>query len=357
MTLLLCWLLGCTCQPPHRLPEPRVVHVTPAEAGRLVMVSVGDTDVGNQGFEVLERRGVDYAFRGIERHLAADVGLFNLETTVTAVDPDPDDFKVQRMRPEWLPELTDRGLTLASLANNHTMDQGIAGLEETLGFLDQAGIVGFGGGLTLDDARRPLILEVATDDGPLRIGLVSVWEHRESRAEQYADPSRGGLARFPDEQLFADLEALDATVDVLVVTVHWGKNYVQETDKLRKRARQLVDHGADLVNGHGAHLVQGVELVDGVPVLYSLGNFVFSSFGGYAKVKPELRLSVVARYGFDRDGVARLELLPIRTDNKRVRFQPVVSTEAQATAQLLPVIERYGLSWTRSADGWYALDR
>lgn len=90
-----------------------------------------------------------------------------------------------------------------------------------------------------------------------------------------------------------------------------------------------------------------------MPVIYSLGNFVFSSNGRYDEVEPELRLSVIARYVFDGRELSAIELLPIRTDNRRVDFAPVPAEEAQATEQLLPQIERYGMSWGRRPDGWY----
>ena len=131
----------------------------------------------------------------------------------------------------------------------------------------------------------------------------------------------------------------------------------ETTQTLRNMAQVLVDAGADLVNGHGAHLVQGVEDVEGVPVLYSLGNFVFGSSGRYESLSPDLRLSVLARYVFDDATLQSIELLPIQTDNGIVQWQPREATEEQANEQLAPVLQRYDLEWTRRADGWWVHER
>lgn len=350
-------LMGCTPQdvdatePSRLLPAPVELQVRTAQPDQLVLLSVGDTDVGNQGSARLEVRGPDSAFVALDPYLDADLGLVNLETTVTEVDPNDGSYDVHRMRPEWLSVLSERGLTVASVANNHTMDQGLGGLAETLDWLDTEGMAAVGAGRTTDEARRAVIL----DTGSIRVGIVGAFERRTNGPYEdgwYADRG-GGVLPLHGGPLLDDLRALDEQVDVLVVSVHWGQNYVQESEELRGWARELVDAGVDLINGHGAHLVQGVEEVEGVPVIYSLGNFVFSSNGRYDEVEPELRLSVIARYVFDGRALAAIELLPIRTDNQRVDFAPVPAEEAQAIEQLLPQIERYGMSWMRRADGWY----
>ena len=99
-------------------------------------------------------------------------------------------------------------------------------------------------------------------------------------------------------------------------------------EQQRRVAAIFAAAGYDLVIGHHPHLAQDVDIVDGMPVIYSLGNFVFGSPGRYTKRFPGY--SLVARTYLGADGLRAIELSCIVTDNDRVNYQPRPCTGAQA---------------------------
>jgi poly-gamma-glutamate capsule biosynthesis protein CapA/YwtB (metallophosphatase superfamily) len=92
----------------------------------------------------------------------------------------------------------------------------------------------------------------------------------------FASPQNPGIARLNDENLKAAIDAVRPLVDVLVVLPHWGseENAIPNWNQ-RSKARQIVEAGADLIVGNHTHVVQSIQELDGVPVFYGLGNFVF----------------------------------------------------------------------------------
>jgi hypothetical protein len=142
-----------------------------------------------------------------------------------------------------------------------------------------------------------------------------------------------------------------AGADWLVAYVHWGENYKSVTDQQRMWARVFAEAGYDLVVGHHPHIVQPIEIIDGVPVIYSLGNFVFGTPGRYTSSQPGYGLMLTSEFG--HQGPERLRLRCIVTDNKRVNFQPRPCAPEEADSllrSLHPKIHMEGeigvLSWT-----------
>src|SRR5829696_2637022 len=115
-----------------------------------------------------------------------------------------------------------------------------------------------------------------------------------------------------------------------IAYVHWGENYSTVTSKQRRLAASFAQAGYDLVIGHHPHVQQEVELIDGMPVIYSLGNFTFGSEGRFTEEFPGYGL--VARTLLGEEGFAGIELACILTDNDFVEYQPQPCDEEQARA-------------------------
>lgn len=350
--LLALLLAGCTAAEPS---DPFVVTVDPVVEGQLTLLAVGDTDIGNAATDLLEREGPDYAFAGVDPLLDADLRLLNLETVPTAEVADPPLNKsiIHRMNPDWLDTLSERSFDVVSLANNHGMDQKAAGLLDAIDHIRERDIDAIGAGEDEAEARHAVIVQ----GGPLTLGLIALFEDRPSYSplHWYASHGSAGVARWDAAALERDVAALHEQVDYVILFVHWGANYVQESEDQREMAAEAAAAGVDLVLGHGAHLSQGVELIDGVPVVYSLGNFVFGSHGRYGDMSPDMRLSALGRLLFDADGLAHIDLLPLRADNSQVQYQPQPADASQAEV-LAPLLERYGMSWSWDDAGWYRWD-
>jgi poly-gamma-glutamate synthesis protein (capsule biosynthesis protein) len=183
-----------------------------------------------------------------------------------------------RADPGWaIPALQAAGVDFANLANNHLMDYGATALLDTLEHLDDAGIAHAGAGRNVAAAREPALVTLSDLD-------VAVVSFTDNTPEFAARPDRPGTTHVEfdvddDETLAVVGEALDRAraddPDLLVASLHWGPNMVEEPpEEFRGFARWLVEEGVDFVHGHSAHVFQGIEVVDGVPVCYDCGDFV-----------------------------------------------------------------------------------
>ena len=244
--------------------------------------------------------------------LEADLRLANLECAITEARKEWDrTFKPFHFRadPPAVKFLTAAHLDGVALANNHILDYEARGLIDTLDNLDRARIGWAGAGRDSDEARRPAIF----DAGGLRVALVSITDNEPEFA---AGPGRPGAHFLPVSlerdvlaELEEDLERAHDRADLVVLSNHWGPNFVERPSQLfRDFAHAAVDRGADVYFGHSAHLVQGVELYRGRPVLYDTGDFL----DDYA-VDPELRndASCLFRLHFQGCELAGLELVPV----------------------------------------------
>lgn len=212
------------------------------------------------------------ATQDIAREMSGDVNFANLETVVTDRNDIKPDLKLFAFRthPDGVRHLVESGLDLFSTANNHTMDFGVEGARETLKHLAELGVPHAGLGANRAAARAPRL--VALKDRTLALGAVGIIGNAYS-------PPREGEKR-PGQLAYADMdEALAelavAKADLRVLSVHYGQELeVNTSEPDRSRLTQALAKGADLVVGHHHHVVNGIEIVDGKPVFYGLGNFV-----------------------------------------------------------------------------------
>ena len=224
-----------------------------------------------------------------------------------------------RADPDWaVPALEAAGVRFASLANNHLLDFGPTALVDTTDHLAAAGIAHAGAGPDRAAAVRPAVASV----GDLSVGVVAFTDQS---ASYRAGPDSPGTAWTPlshraagTRRLVADALATvhERDPDLVVASLHWGPNWVVEPSRgQRAFARWLVDNGVDVVHGHSAHVVQGVETYRGRPIVYDAGDFV----DDYV-LKPDLHND--RSFLFDlvvADGrLARLDLHPVEIVDERV---------------------------------------
>jgi poly-gamma-glutamate capsule biosynthesis protein CapA/YwtB (metallophosphatase superfamily) len=217
-----------------------------------------------------------------------------------------------RAPPQAVELLVLLGVDCVTLANNHALDYGVDALADTLSHLTTAGIAAVGAGTDLEQARRPAILAA----GGLRVAVVGVTDHPPDFA---AGPDRPGvayadLARRAPDWLLQTVREADASVDVTLVTPHWGPNMTTRPVRhVRHAAAMLVEAGATLVAGHSAHVPHGVA----GPVLYDLGDFLDDY-----QVDPRLRndLGLLFLVTLDARGPIRLEALPLKLEYCHTRL-------------------------------------
>jgi len=157
------------------------------------------------------------------------------------------------------------------LANNHIMDHGPAGLQDTIAALAAAGIACFGAGRQSDHCRNPLLLA----SGNKRLALLGYV--CSSTHPVLAVGDQPGAAGLDPERIAFDMRrAREAGADRVIVQLHWGEEDVglpRPADIAI--AHRIVDEGADLIIGHHAHCIQSVEEYRGRHIFYGLGNAIF----------------------------------------------------------------------------------
>lgn len=214
----------------------------------------------------------------LDEMTGADVFMLNNEFTYTMRgEPTFEKQFTFRADPETAKYLLDMGVDIVSLANNHAYDYGEISLLDSMDTLAEIQMPYVGAGRNLEEASSPFYFET----NGMKIGILSSTqiERLDNPDTKGATESSAGVFRSWDGTLlYEKVKEVEKQCDFLVVYVHWGTENTTELDWAQKeQARKLVESGADLVIGNHAHCLQGIEVIDGVPVFYSLGNFLFNS--------------------------------------------------------------------------------
>ncbi len=316
-----------------------------AEEPDLTLAAVGDLNFGDGLGQMILTRGPDYPWRDtIEVLRDGDLLLGNLEVPVSlrgAVWLKK--TYLLHADPRTADSLTAAGFDLVSLANNHMMDFGAPALLDTLAAMHARGIGCAGAGPDLTAARTPAFAQF----GPMRLALLS---YCRVYPDQFrAGPSRAGTAWCSDQQILADVTAAKSQADLVIVSIHWGADYVQTVSaSQRALAHACIERGAAAVLGHHPHILNGLEIYQGKLIAYSLGNFAFGSLNKKA------RDSAILRLGFDTQGAFRwAKIHPVNVNNYEVNFQTRLrrGTDAERVLQDLRRLSApYGTQIV-SADG------
>lgn len=202
----------------------------------------------------------------------ADVAFVNMESPVTSRDKQtgPMTFHADATLFE---ALVASGVTLASLANNHALDQGPKGLADTLAAVAKANVLGVGAAASLRAACAPVMIE----QKGIRVAVLARTVYMNGPLERVLGPDR--VCRFALGPLGAAVRKARPHADLVVVSLHWGNEYeTKASEGQRLFARYLVSAGADMIVGHHPHVLQEVAWVSAGGrrglVAYSLGNFL-----------------------------------------------------------------------------------
>lgn len=300
-----------------------------ADEETLRIQAVGDLNLAGNAEPTVRAKGFAWAFDGTRALLAeGDLNIANLETPVTAKRAPAAKTFTYRMPPVSLDAIRDAKFGLVSLANNHTLDQGPEGLFDTLKFLDERAIAHAGAGTTIAGARAPAIVTVKG----VRVGFLSY--SLTFPDSFWATARRPGTAFGHEAWVREDIAKLRARADLVIVAFHWGaEKHDTPKDYQRSLARAAIAAGADAVIGHHPHVLQGLEVIDGRPVIYSLGNYAFGSNSNVARDSALARLNVVG------GRVTSVEFVPLHVHNRVVEFNPRVA-EGEVLERILATLER-----------------
>jgi len=221
---------------------------------------LGDVMLGRNVEYLSDIHGVGYSTALIAGRLPpADAVVANFESAMAIPHVRTRAYTTQfSTAVTMLPVLTALGVTHVSLANNHTLDFGAQGYQNAVSKLKTVSISPFGHSTAVSSSSVTII------DNKWRIGIIAL-------NKVFVNPNM--------KQVQAQMESLTDTTDVQVAYIHWGEEYVGVHNAVQENfARELVEIGVDVIIGHHPHVVQDIGVVDGVPVFYSLGNFIFDQY-------------------------------------------------------------------------------
>ena len=284
----------------------------------LRMCAVGDINLGrNLAKQHLVKGDTTFPFDSIVDYLrGADLTFGNLESPIAAETHPIESAGVVFTAPRIAAiSLARAGFTIVSTANNHAWDGGKVSVEETMRRLSDQGVLFVGSGFGRSMAQEPVIVR----RHGWRVAFFAVTRAWNPAPRGFYSHAGADYVAWGDPAwIFPAITTLKAShrADLIVVSVHGGQEYVDEPPPYYLTfLKGLVDAGADLILAHHPHVLQPVIRYKGVPIVQSLGNFIFS------QDKPWTQLSAVLRITVAPNKSMHLAALPIRAG-----YQAVLAT-------------------------------
>lgn len=358
---MILWLAGCaTIQkntttvslvPSTPTPGPTFTTI-PTQAvftEAVTMAFVGDIMMGGSAAYKLKTAGPDSFFKDTAPYLKeVDLAGGNLEGPLGLEGKTWVRKKYTFLiNPACAQGLARAGFKFMTLANNHTMDFGVKALKSTLAALEQNGLIHAGAGMNLEEARKPAWFRIK--GRKIAILAYSLTQP----TEFWARSERPGCAPAFERYMKEDIRsAKDNGADLVFVVCHWG--HEKQTSLLYGQtnlAHLAIDSGADGVIGAHPHIWQGLEVYQGKPIAYSIGNF---AFGSYTSNKDSGILELV----YDpKDHWSGGKIIPLNVHNSEVQFCPALMKPTQAGKfhdYLVKLSSNVDLSYSDTAFDWKA---
>ena len=287
------------------------------------------------------------------QRVSPDARVINLETSITASGDYWQGKGINyRMHPANVPCITAAGIDCCTLANNHVLDWGYAGLAETLTSLHQVGVATAGAGRNLTQARAPAVLPLGqhsrllvfafgSDSG----GIPLDW------AASGEKPGINLLADFSSaqvQQIARSVNRIKDPGDIAIASIHWGGNWGYAIPRRQREfARALIDDaGIDIVHGHSSHHPKGIEIYKDRPIIYGCGDFIndYEGIAGHEQYRGDLSLMYFPGVEPNTGKLACLELTPMQIRHFRLNRAGERDTE-----WLAEMLSREGASVGSSA--------
>jgi len=323
---------------------------------------------------LLTARSNDRPGRGIEALSPEIVSLFkscdvvfaNLECTLFGekmVSTEPRVLSTEHQ----VRSLHESGIDIVSLGNNHTFDCFDEGFLKLTAILKEMGIKWCGAGLNLDQALNVPVVEA----NGFKIAFLCVVDCS-TGSSSFATKEASGVAPLETDNICSIIEGLRPRVDHIIVSPHWGMERFRIPSLLQiEQARAFVNAGASMVLGHHPHVLQGMEIYHGAPVVYSLGNFIASHVywedGDYLTWSRFERTGCIFFAEIDSTSVFNVKQIPVVDDGNLVSIdktpwgrncvnrvnrllergvtQEIYNREAFFVATVKPVLSR--LKWSK----------
>jgi len=236
---------------------------------------------------------------------SADLALCHLETPLAKLDVGYEGYPTFNAPPQITDAITKLGFDMCGTASNHSLDQGFSGLVRTIEILEAAGIPHTGTAVSQAAASKPLIMDVQTANGVVKVGILS-YTYGFNGFER--DSDKAWSANLIDaEAIIAEAKlARSQGAEIVITKLHWGAEYTNKANEYQTTlAQQLADSGQiDLLDGSHSHSVQPITQIGNTLVAYSHGNFV-AAHREPTTIKSE---GLVTRWEFVEDASGKFSL-------------------------------------------------
>lgn len=235
----------------------------------------------------------------------ADVFFLNQECSISSEGEALEGKGVLHANADRMKILEGLGADVVSLGNEHAADFGQDALKENLELLKNAKIAAVGAGADANQAKQPVYLIV----NGIKIGFTAA-SGVEDTFDLAAGEGKAGIQEYTDTKQYEDvIREAAANCDYLIVYDHEGKGDTNNVEAYQKEhAAAFLEAGADLVLGGHSDRLQGMEYINGKPVVYSMGSVLTDGTSRYAGI---LKLTIKP------EGLEQMEIVPaIQTEEK-----------------------------------------
>ncbi|MGE4282366.1 MAG: CapA family protein [Clostridia bacterium] len=281
---------------------------------------------------------------------SGDITFANMEFTLSDRGQKLEGKINLRAEPKAVEGVNYAGIDVVNIANNHIMDYNEVALIDTMEILNQNNIKYIGAGKNLTDARNPAIIEVKgvkvgflaySDfahygfwDSPEKKNICYFWAKENSSGVApltHQDDKNGNPVKYETGPIIEDIKKLRNQVDLIAVSFHWGVENSHNVPSLQRELGQdIIDAGADMILGHHPHVLQGIEIYKGKPIIYSMGNFIFDQ-----NERPNNE-GMVVDMDFTDGKLSRLEVSPLQVVAKK----ETVFAKGDAAARIMGYIKK-----------------
>ncbi|MFT6925934.1 MAG: intracellular sulfur oxidation DsrE/DsrF family protein [Psychromonas sp.] len=271
------------------------------EIPRSNMLFLGDIALARGVARTIERYGNDYSFAHIrEVFLDKSAIIFNLECCLTdrgqAWEPKP---VLMNGKAQYLDIFPQGANYVANVANNHFLDLGVLGAQDTIDAVYKKGMGCFG---AIDDNFKNF--EHTINLPSSKISLIAY----SPAAHPFTDSAEVNVSYKSVNNMIKDVEKLKIAADLLIVSLHQGVEFCRYTDRVsRKRAYALIDAGADCIICHHTHVIQGIEIYKGKAIFYGIGNFLIDID---TKAMPNTKYSLGLEFSTQGEKIKEIKVVP-----------------------------------------------
>lgn len=304
---------------------------------KVIFSFMGDILLDSHVRTLIDQMGTRHILSDVKQVLSSsDVSMANFESPISERGiKENDKLYTFRVKPQNLKVLTEGGINLVALSNNHILDFGAEALLDTFSNLKDNNIRYAGAGENIYAAYAPVYFEIKG----VRSAFLSS-SHVIPFVAWHAGPNKPGVSSTYDpSRILSEIVKAKSKADIVVVYLHWGEEKSPMPVSYQKNlARMYIDKGADIVIGSHPHVLQGLEFYKGKIIAYSLGNFIFTN---------QNMETMILNVEIKEKEISKVQIIPCKIDN----FRPVLIRDKSQTIQFFNKLKNISFGVQINSEG------